>query len=103
MTDLLITYERPESLTESEFRSWFIARVKALTDIPAALILEPGTRDGLSAMRLTLHGDQEQPSVQDVISELLGDMRMLGQRPTVIAAENGESKDAPGRQTGITH
>jgi len=97
MTVLLVTYERPASLTESEFRSWLVGRAEALANASTSLILEPGTRGDLEVMRLTVDGDLQSTSTQDAIGGLLGDMRMLGLRPAVIVADDGETSDAHGR------
>lgn len=97
MPELLVTYDRPASLTESEFHSWLAGCAVALANASTSLILEPGTRGDSEALRLTVDGDPQSKSTQDAIGGLLGDMRMLGLRPTVIAAEDGETSDAHSR------
>jgi hypothetical protein len=93
MTELFVAYERPASLTESEFHSWLVGCAKALANTSASLTLAPGTQGDLDMVRLTVEGDPQSTSAQDAIGELLGDMRMLGLRPAVIAAEDGETSD----------
>lgn len=88
MTELLVAFERPASLTEGEFRSWLVGYAKALTNTSASLTPEPRAQGAISVVCLTVDGDLESVSAQDAIGALLGDMRMLGLRPDVIATEN---------------
>jgi hypothetical protein len=91
MTQLVLAYERPASLAEREFRSWLLSCTKGLANRSASLAVEPGTLGGRSVLRLTIDADPRSKSTQDTIGGLLGDMRMLGLRPEVIAASNDGS------------
>jgi hypothetical protein len=91
MIELLLAYERPASLAEREFRSWLAGSTNGFTSTPASLSVEPGTLGGRSVLRLTVDGDPPSASTQDTITGLLGDMRMLGLRPEVIAASDDGS------------
>jgi hypothetical protein len=87
MTQLLLAYERPAGLTEHDFRSWLLSCTTMLATRSASLAVEPGTLGGRSALRLSIDADRRSTSTQDTIAGLLGDMRMLGLRPEVIAAD----------------
>lgn len=87
MIEVLISYQLPAGLDESELHSWLAGRMQALS-AEAVAFLPPGSvvdhdRDGL--VRFTLDSDAAS-SAEDRIADLVTDMRMLGLRPETVAA-----------------
>ena len=89
MIEVLISYQLPESLDESELRSWLADRMQALS-AEAVAFLPPESavdhdRDGL--VRFALAADAAR-SAEDRIADLVTDMRMLGLRPETVAVHH---------------
>jgi hypothetical protein len=87
MIEVLISYQLPAGLDESELRSWLAGRMQVLS-AEAVAFLPPGSvvehdRDGLVRFVLDSHAAA---SAEDGIADLLTDLRMLGLRPETIAA-----------------
>ena len=87
MIEVLISYQLPAGLDESELRSWLAGRMRALS-AEAVAFLPPASvvdhdRDGL--VRFALDSDAAS-SAEDRIADLVTDMRMLGLRPETVAA-----------------
>ena len=91
MIELLLAYQRPANLAEPEFRSWLAASTTALTHTSVSSTVEPSRLGARSALRLTMDADPRCRCTHDAITELLGDMRMLGLRPEVTAASDDGS------------
>jgi hypothetical protein len=96
MIELLLAYQLPANLAEPEFRSWLAAITRALTAISPSSTLESSGLGARSVLRLTVGTDPRCRRTHDAITELLGDMRMLGLRPEVIAASDDGSSALAG-------
>jgi hypothetical protein len=83
VAEVLIRLERPASLTP-ELRAWISQRLGA-----GRAVLTRGRVNG-SDRALLLHVDLQAESgedVQDELSDLLTDLRLLGLRPTVVSEQ----------------
>jgi hypothetical protein len=89
MIEVLISYHLPESLDESELRSWLAGQMQALSAVPVAFLPPESAvdhdRDGL--VRFALEADAAR-SAEDRIADLVTDMRMLGLRPETVAVHH---------------
>jgi hypothetical protein len=89
MIEVLISYQLPESLDESELRSWLAGQMSALSAEGVAFLLPESAadhdRDGLVRFALDPHASC---SVEDRIAGLVTDMRMLGLRPETVAVHD---------------
>jgi hypothetical protein len=86
MIEVLISYELPASLDESELRSWLAGRMQALSAEAVAFLPpeSPTDRHDDGLVRFALDSDAA-GSVEDRIADLVTDMRMLGLRPETVA------------------
>jgi hypothetical protein len=71
--EVLICFERPASLSESEMRSWVMERAQTRRPMVAL--------DGSGPV---LRVDIAAEAADDQLADLMLDMRLLGLRPTVV-------------------
>lgn len=90
--ELLISFRRPPSLAPAHLRGWlasqsgaFAALSGRFAAVPAASAAGGGDH---SLLRVSLPAGTGR-SADDRITELLGDMRMLGLNPQIVAPDSG--------------
>jgi hypothetical protein len=79
VSEMLIEFQRPDSLPESEMRDWIAARARSRR--PWLALREP------SAQALLLHVELDDDSAEaadEQLTELMLDMRLLGLRPALV-------------------
>ncbi len=82
MAEVLISFQRPDSLTESEMRAWVTQR----SDVG-----QPSLMLSRSLLRVEVDADTDEQ-----LAELMLDMRLLGLRPAVVAPKMGTNTDTRG-------
>lgn len=81
MADVLIAFSRPASLGESEMRAWIAERARERG--PSLSLGRPDHRRQ-HVLRVRMHADGE--SVEEQLTDLMLDMRLLGLRPSLLEA-----------------
>jgi hypothetical protein len=91
VSEVLISFQWPASITASELRSWIASRAQTLT---GALTLTgpPGLESRPPLLRVELRDDSWEPA-EEQITGLVTDMRLLGLRPQVVPASDGQRAD----------
>jgi hypothetical protein len=82
VVELLVTFARHSSISETEMRGWVSDRARAG---PPAITLDESDRGESDPLLLRVEvqeGGTE--AVEDQLAEPLMDMRLLGLRPTVV-------------------
>jgi hypothetical protein len=82
VVELLIGFDRPESLPDSELRSWIDERDR--TGRPA-LALGRAVGGRTSELLWVTAASDAMATAEDQVADLILDMRLLGLRPTVVA------------------
>jgi hypothetical protein len=86
VAEVLIAFERPASMSKSEMRTWVSERGRAG---PPAIAL--GGADGAEGddrvLRVDVRGDST-GAVEDLLADLMMDMRLLGLRPTIVSCRS---------------
>jgi hypothetical protein len=78
-----IAYHRPAGLSDDDLRSWLVVRAGSLM----SLRLEPaGAQTDHGVVHVTVEVPRQPGRGRDAIGGLLGDMRMLGLRPTIVSS-----------------
>jgi hypothetical protein len=83
VTEVLILFQRPFSMSESEMRAWIDQRAR--TGRPAVAL--DGSASSASEprlLRVEVLGDADQAAGDD-LSDLMLDMSLLGMSPTVVS------------------
>jgi hypothetical protein len=90
VTEVLISFQRPASMTELEMRSWITKRSAA-----SQPVLALRRRDGPAHQARLLRAELQAESVEaaeEQLAELMMDMRLLGLRPSIVSsADSGYS------------
>jgi hypothetical protein len=82
VVELLITFARHSSISETEMRGWVSERARAG---PPAITLDETDRGESNPLVLRVEVREDcTEAVEDQLAELLMDMRLLGLRPTVV-------------------
>jgi hypothetical protein len=82
MQQVRISYHRPPGLSDDQLRSWLVGQARS----PMSMTLEPATAYGdRGFVRVTLEELPDRRRTEDVLAGLVGDMRMLGLQPAVVA------------------
>jgi hypothetical protein len=78
----MISFERPQSMTESEMRAWVTERGRVRPPERS-----PGAAGGVESEALLLCVDVQADSkaAEEQLTDLMMDMRLLGLRPTVVS------------------
>jgi hypothetical protein len=82
VADVVIAFQRPVSMTESEMRAWIVER--ALVRQVALALSGP---DGPESQALRLRVEVREGSIataEEELTDLMMDMRLLGLRPAVV-------------------
>ena len=83
MAEVLIAYQRPIGLSEDDLRSWLVGYASP----PMPVRLESvDTQNDRGTLRVAFEQPSQPSSAQDAIDRLLGDMRMLGLQPVIVAS-----------------
>lgn len=92
IVELLIGFTRPESMSDSQMRSWINDRAR--TGRPALTVGRAGAAEAHELLWVTAASDAVS-SAEDQVSDLLLDMRLLGLRPTIMAHPGALDSAAP--------
>jgi hypothetical protein len=83
MAEGLIAYQRPIGLSDDDLRSWLGGHAGPMVPV----ILEAtDTQNDRGVVRVKFEQPSQPSIAQSVIDRLLGDMRMLGLQPVIIAS-----------------
>jgi hypothetical protein len=83
VNEVLISFSRPASLGESEMRAWIAERAR---DRGTALMLAKPDDSSLRVLRVRMHAASHE-ALQEEVTDLMLDMRLLGLRPSVLAED----------------
>jgi hypothetical protein len=84
VTEVLISFQRPASMTESEMRAWITERAR--TRQPQLALAGPdGSESQPQLLRVEVRADSIE-AAEEQLTDLMMDMRLLGLRPTVVPA-----------------
>jgi hypothetical protein len=93
MSEVLISFQRPASLSDSELRAWISERSRRHN--PALALGEPGGSGNPSLVRVDLRPDSDLP-IDEQLTDLMMDMRLLGLRPAIVSADgDGSARSRP--------
>jgi hypothetical protein len=80
---VLIAYDRPSGLSDDELRSWFLARADLLISVR---LESADTQSDRGIVHVTFEQPSQPSRAKNAIDRLLGDMRMLGLQPAIVAS-----------------
>lgn len=78
----MISFERPESMTESEMRAWITERGRVR---PPERDPEKAGGAGTGALLLCVDVQADGKAAEEQLTDLMMDMRLLGLRPSVVS------------------
>jgi len=103
MPELLISFRRPPSLAPADLRGWLASQGRGFAALSGRLATAPATSHAVGAdpslLRVSLPAGTGR-TADDRITELLGDMRMLGLNPQIVAPDNGPPHPRASPQEG---
>lgn len=82
VAEVVITFERPASMSTSEMSAWVSERAQARSPAIALDVPDRAER-GRQVLRVAVRGEWTE-AADDQLADLMMDMRLLGLRPTVM-------------------
>jgi hypothetical protein len=83
VTELLISYKMPASLSESEIQAWISKQ--ATSRQPALILTSRHLADGPVLLLRVAPGAGAATAANEQLADLMMDMRLLGLNPTVVS------------------
>jgi hypothetical protein len=83
MSEVLIAVQRPASMTESEMRTWLTERDRARK--PTLALSGPHGSGNQSLLLCVEVPADSIPAVDEQLTDLMMDMRLLGMRPAILS------------------
>jgi hypothetical protein len=83
MAQILISFQRPDSMSDSQMRAWISERARAHQPV---LALGNDVREHGDGMLMRVDLQAESEAAEGQLTDLLLDMRLLGLRPSVVTA-----------------
>jgi hypothetical protein len=83
MAEVLIAYQRPTGLSDDDLRSWLVGHAGPSMSVR---LESADTQNDRGIVRVKFEQPSQPSIAQDAIDRLLGDMRMLGLQPLIVAS-----------------
>jgi hypothetical protein len=83
VTAVLITFERPASMSRSEMSGWISERAQPRSNAISLGVTDSTEKDP-QVLRVEVRGNWTQ-AAEDQLADLMMDMRLLGLRPEIVS------------------
>jgi len=97
VSEVLISFRRPPSMSKSEMRAWIIERARRQQ--PTLALTDADGSGSPSLLHVDLRPDPKVP-LEEQLTDLMMDMRLLGLRPRIVSPDGHHAQGSGGSGSG---